>query len=95
MAELVRKMVRESLNSLVHLDVMKARMVLEADDLVDEEKHRITREVIQLIDEGVKQSKHAVYLLLVSRNLERIADLATNITEDVIFMVEGEIVRHK
>jgi phosphate transport system protein len=93
--ELVREMVRGSLNALVQLDVQLARRVLASDDDVDTEKNKIFAEIMEQIRAGEVDAEQAVRALLVSRHLERIADLATNIAEDVVFMVGGEIIRHQ
>ena len=95
MVEHVRSMVRQSLDALVNLDVALARAVYVADDVVD----KIHRRMFKTVQEQMKTAPDIVergtHLLSVSRHLERIADLATNIAEDVEFMVEGEIIRHR
>jgi len=95
MVMLVRNMVRRSLDSLVNLDPDLAREVLAEDDRVDD----LNRRVFAVLQESMKENPRAVppgiTYLSVSRNLERVADLATNIAEDVIFLVEGEVVRHR
>ena len=95
MVEQVRLMVRQSLDALVNLDVELARAVYVADDVVD----KLHRRMFRTVQEQMKQSPDAVergtHALSVSRHLERIADLATNIAEDVQFMVDGEIIRHR
>ncbi len=94
MCEKVQKMVKNSLDSLVNLNPDLARQVRESDDEVDD----IHKEMYQHIEKEFKNpSSDAGYmmnLMQISRNLERIADLATNIAEDVIYMIEGKIVRH-
>ncbi|MBN1867028.1 phosphate signaling complex protein PhoU [Candidatus Sumerlaeota bacterium] len=88
-------MLKRSLNALVNMDVALAREVGAADDEVD----RMNREMYEIVQEEMsrrpEQIKALIHLLSVSRHLERIADLATNIAEDVVYMVKGEIVRHK
>ena len=94
MASKVKQMLHESIVAFVNLDVNLARQICIADKEVD----AIHRDVHKLIEDNVKQSPEEIdaylYYLSVSRNLERIADHATNIAEDVIYMVDGEIVRH-
>jgi len=94
MAERARYMLKSSLDSLVNLDPSLAQEVRESDDEVDE----INRQMFAEFEIGVGQAPQMVkaylQLLSVSRHIERIADYATNIAEDVIYMVEGEIVRH-
>jgi phosphate transport system protein len=95
MAEVAQKMVQVSLDAVVHLDVDLARSVGEMDDEVDE----IHREMFRVVQDRIRQSPDVVEVaiasLSASRDLERIADLATNIAEDVIFTVLGEVVRHR
>jgi len=95
MADQVRTMVRDSLDALVRDDTALARRVIELDDAVD----RDHRQVFVLLQEAVSRDaaiiKRVIALLSSSRYLERIADHATNICEDVIFMSSGEIIRHR
>ena len=90
-----RKMVRESLDSLVNSDGELARKVCLNDDVVDQ----INVEIIDEVQEQIKKNPHKIRSLLllisVTRSIERIADYATNIAEDVIYMVNGQIVRHR
>lgn len=94
MIEGVRKMVKGSLDSLVGQDPRLARDVLAMDDEVD----NINREMYEVLQKVMRDDpstvNRAVQLLSASRYLERIADLTTNIAEDVVFMVEGELIRH-
>lgn len=95
MSERVRVMVRESMDALVEGDAQLARQVIAGDDAVDD----LHREMFSVLEDCMRDDpgnvSRAVRLLSLSRYLERIADHATNIAEDIIFMVEGEIVRHK
>ncbi len=91
-----RGMVRQAIHSLIGRDTEIARSVLEEDDAVD----ALDRRIIQDLENRLKNAvtEHVDPLLRwvgVVRNVERIADLATNVAEDLIYMVEGEIVRHK
>lgn len=90
----VQSMVRDSLNSLVNMDATLARRVCEVDDDVDEIHRSMYSAMQQVMRDDSSAVETAVCTLSVSRNLERIADLATNVAEDVVFLVEGEIVRH-
>jgi phosphate transport system protein len=95
MAEHARKMVRDSLDAITNLDTELAWKVMAMDDEIDtknREAHTIVQEVVC---KEPAVTEPAVLLLSVSRHLERIADLATNIAEDVIYLVEGELVRHR
>jgi len=95
MPETIRTMVHNSLNALVHLDVDMARDVIEMDNAVDEVNRQMYVDLKALMQKDSTTVDRAVELLSCSRYLERIADLSTNIAEDVIFMAEGEVVRHK
>ena len=95
MAESVRSMLRESLNSFVHGDTDLARKVLRDDEAVDTQHKELYGYFGKRISENPDQAILNMQLLSVSRYLERMADLATNIAEDVVFMVDGEIVRHR
>jgi phosphate transport system protein len=94
MAEIAEKMIRDALDAFVKRDGDLARDVLRRDDEVDELKDQVFRELLtyMMADPGTIQ--RALSLVLISRNLERIADHATNIAEDVIFITEARDVRH-
>ena len=94
MAEKTEAMLKKSLDALVNLDVDLAFKVCILDDEVDKingEAHRIVKDVIK---DNPDHVEYFINLLLISRHLERIADHATNIAEEVIYLIEGEIVRH-
>ncbi len=95
MGEITQSMLKRSLDSLVNTDVELARQVCADDDKVD----AMNREVYQQVETGARDHpddlEAFLHALGVSRHLERIADLATNISEDVIYMASGEIVRHR
>lgn len=95
MAASSRDMVRDSLTAFVNLDSDKAREVCKADDEVD----KLCKRVFAFVEDQVRKNPdHTGYylnMLTASRNLERIADHATNIAEDIIYLVEGQIVRHQ
>ena len=88
------KMVTMSLDSFVEMDVDLAYNVLIGDDKVDQAKKAIRSRIEEIIQEDVSQQQYLGMLLSVSRSLERIADHATHIAEDVIYMLQGQIVRH-
>src|SRR5712675_2845902 len=94
MGELAEKMMRDSLDSLVRRDVELARSVLSRDDQVDQLRDQIFRELLTYMMGDSSVVFPAFELILVAKNLERIADHATNIAEDVIYMVAGSDVRH-
>ena len=94
LSELCQAMVRKSLDAFVRKDARLATEVCGADDAVDGLYKQIFRELLTYMIEDPKTVSRALHLLLVSRNLERIADHATNIAEDVIYYVEGRDIRH-
>lgn len=95
MADKVRAMLRDSLDSLVNLDAKLARKVCGDDDEVDAYNRDMFKVLQKLMSRHPDTIKRAMHVLSASRNLERIADLATNIAEDVVFLVEGEVIRHR
>ena len=88
-------MLRDALNALVNTDVKLAQAVCARDDEVDRMKHETRIKLEGIIREHPERTHVLLRLMAVSRNLERIADCATNIAEDVVYMVEGRIVRHR
>lgn len=94
MAAKTQSMLHDSIDALVALDSKLAAAVCSRDDEVDELKRTIRLEVEDRIEVNPRHLRPLLRLLAVSRNLERIADSATNIAEDVIYMVEGRIIRH-
>ena len=90
----VQQMLRESLAAVVALDPEKARAVIAADETIDQINRENHRCIVKCLREDREQAEGYLLLLSVSRHLERIADHATNIAEDVVYLVEGEIVRH-
>ena len=94
MGELAEKMMRDSLDSLVRRDVDLARSVLSRDDQVDQLRDQIFRELLTYMMGSSSGVFPAFELILVAQNLERTADHATNVAEDVIYMVARSDVRH-
>lgn len=88
------KMVKMSLDAFVEMDADMAYKILIWDDQVDEAKRTIRTRIEDIVQEDVSQQQYLSMLLSVSRSLERIADHATHIAEDVIYMLQGQIVRH-
>ena len=95
MTELSTSMVRQSLEAFIELDSHKARMVCRTDDEVDCYNADIIQELIRTMRSSPEMIEPALSLFSATRHLERIADHATNIAEDVIYLIEGEIVRHR
>lgn len=94
MSQKVYSMVKKSLDSLVNLDLMLAQEVITLDDEVDDMHHRSYGLVIEQIRQNPDNIESLITYLVISRYLERIADQATNIAEDVHYLIEGDIVRH-
>lgn len=94
MAEGVRAMMREALKAFMDKDAVKAKKILESDDDIDRLNEKIYDEIQTLLADKPQYIRIGVGLLMVSHNLERIADLATNIAEDVIYLEKGVDVRH-
>ena len=95
MAELAQKMVRDSLDAFVRQDPELARDVCRRDDEVDALNDQVFRELLTYMMQDPHTITRAVHLLLVGRHLERIADHATNIAEDVIYLVQGRTIKHR
>ncbi len=95
MAELAQKMVRDSLDAFVRKDTELARDVCRRDDEVDALNDQVFRELLTYMMQDPHTITRAVHLLLVGRHLERIADHATNICEDVIYLVQGRTIKHR
>jgi phosphate transport system protein len=94
MAEIAQAMLRDALDSFVRRDVVLAQHVLDADDTLDGLKTQIFRELLTYMLQDPATVEPSLDLILVSRHLERIGDHATNIVEDVIFIVSARDVRH-
>lgn len=94
MSKLTRQMLLQARDAMIQRDVALARSVCALDDQVDAIHRAMYEAVKQAIREHPQDLDALIHLLSVSRNLERVADHATNIAEDVIYMVEGRIIRH-
>jgi len=95
MSQISQEMVRDVINAFVARDVALAKKVILADHEVDQLRNRIQDELIyDYVVKEPKDAPRAIALLLVARHLERIGDHATNIAEDVIYMVNAEVVKH-
>ena len=94
MATLATEMVRKSLQSFIEADAEIARSVLTMDDAVDAMNRAAYKALTKVMEEQSHIAPQALNALMISRSLERVADHATNIAEDVIFWVQGDDVRH-
>jgi len=94
MGELAQKMLRDALDAFVRRDMALAEAVLAADDTLDALKTQIFRELLTYMLQDPETIEPALDLILISRHLERIGDHATNVAEDVIFILSAKDVRH-
>jgi phosphate transport system protein len=94
MARRARQMLRDSLTAFVRADGVLGRAVCRADDEVDAMHNSVFRILVTHMMEDARTITPSLELLLVSRNLERVADLATNIGEDAVFLAEGKQIKH-
>jgi len=95
MAEITQSMVKDVLDAFVNRDPKLARSVCERDDVVDGLNDQVMRELLTYMMSDPKAITRAVHLMIVARCLERIADHATNIAEDVIFIVDARVIKHR
>ena len=95
MAYNAQSMLKNSLDALIKHDAELAHKVCASDDIVDQMNRQMYLKVQEAIIKNPEQISSLIHLLSASRHLERIADHTTNIAEDVIYMVEGQIIRHK
>lgn len=93
MADEAIKMLRNSITAFINEDDLLAVEVLKNDDIVDNLRDQILRELITYMSEK-NIINRSIHLILIARNLERAADLATNIAEDVIFIAKGRVIKH-
>jgi phosphate transport system protein len=94
MADISQAMLRDALDSFIHVSPELAQAVLKRDDIIDDMNRSMTLEVIELLQKNKRFIQGGLELIRVSRNLERVADLATNIAEDVIFLAQARVVKH-
>jgi phosphate transport system protein len=95
MADLTTVMVRQSLDSFVNLNKEQAERVMRMDDEVDRYNEEIIQDIIATMQSSPALIEPGLSMFSATRHLERIADHATNIAEDVIYLIDGEIVRHR
>jgi phosphate transport system protein len=95
MVDLTMQMVRGALNAFVNLDADHARRLIRLDDAVDEHNREIIAELQNQMQQRPQSVEPALHCFSAVRHIERIADHAVNIAEDVIYLVEGDIVRHR
>ncbi len=94
MAEKSRAMLRDALDAFLHIEPELARSVCERDDQIDELNRSNARQVIEMIQSQSFPVEEGLDLIRVSRNLERVADLTTNIAEEVVFLAQARVLKH-
>jgi len=94
MADLAVGMLNEALDAFVRRDAESARRLVRRDDEVDDLNRQVFRELLSYMIEDPSTITRATELILVARNLERVADLATNVAEEVVFIAEARIIKH-
>jgi len=94
MAETTIQMFNDSIKSFVNEDPELAKTVCERDNVVDDLNHKILVDLIELMSEDPSIIENCMNIIRISRNLERVADLSTNICEDVIYLTKGAIIKH-
>ncbi len=95
MAQITKGMLRDAIDGFIHGNTQVCRAVLQSDDLIDKLNKQTCTKLVDLMRREAGAIEHALELIRVSRNLERVADLATNIAEEVIFATEAMVVKHK
>jgi phosphate transport system protein len=94
MAEVAETMLKQSLDAFVNRDAALAKLVIKKDDILDEKNVSIIRELLTYMAEYPTLITYCLELISISKNLERVGDLATNICEDTIFIAEAKWVKH-
>ena len=94
MARLAAQMVRDSITAFINEDGPLAKSVCERDSVIDRLRNKNYSELIEVMSANPPTIERSLNMLRISRNLERIGDLSTNICEDVIFIIEGKIIKH-
>lgn len=94
MSRLAAQMVHDAVNAFIHLDSETAREICVRDSEVDELYDKVIAHIIEVVKDKPDKLEQAFSLARVARDLERVADLATNLSEDVVFMKEAKIIRH-
>jgi phosphate transport system protein len=95
MGQIVRSMLHDAVHSFINQDTELAKKVCETDDQVDDLNYAIQAELLQVLQQKPEKISQGLDLIYIARNLERIADLSTNLSEEVIFMRDAKIIRHR
>jgi phosphate transport system protein len=94
MMDVTLRMLRQSIIAYTNENVENARLVCKQDEIIDSYTRRITNHLVFLMKENPLQIDYYLHLLRITKNLERIADLSTNIGEDTVYLVEGRVIKH-
>jgi phosphate transport system protein len=94
MAQITKGMLRDAIDGFIHGNATICKAVLRNDDIIDDLNRKVVDELVEIMHQNPEKIDHALEFIRVSRNLERVADLATNIAEEVIFMTEARVVKH-
>ncbi len=94
MADISMGMLKDSITSFINNDAVLAREICARDNLVDDLRDQVARELITYMISDSATIERALQLMRIARSLERVADLSTNFCEDVVFMAEGKIIKH-
>ncbi len=94
MCALAQHMLRDAIDSFIHNDPKLAQSVLDRDDIMDDMNRKTAKDVIAVMKDSCEMMEGCLHLMRISHNLERVADLATNIAEEVIFIKEARSVKH-
>jgi len=95
MADIVQSMVRDAIDAFVRNDAVQAQAVIERDVQVDEIYTHVIREILGIMTDDASSVERGIHVLSVAKFLERMADHATNLAEQVVFLVQGKDVRHR
>ncbi|MCM8829818.1 MAG: phosphate signaling complex protein PhoU [Candidatus Omnitrophica bacterium] len=94
MADISIGMLKDSITAFVNSDVGLAREICVRDNMVDDLRDQVIRELITYMTSDPSTIERALHLMRIARSLERVADLSTNFCEDIVFMVEGKVIKH-
>ena len=94
MGDVARRMVHDSIDAFIHADAELARRICKQDDIVDEMNRQKFRQVISEMKKNLNIVEPGAHLIVALKHIERVADHATNIAEDVVFLVDAKIIKH-
>lgn len=94
MAQITKGMLRDAIDGFIHSNATICKAVLRNDDIIDELNKKVVHDLVGIMRQSSERIEQSLEFIRVSRNLERVADLATNIAEEVIFMAEARVVKH-